>query len=273
MKRLLSAIALAAMSLSFAAHADTALPKALSMPLQNGMKIEKSFPAASGLTGWVLSPEDKKGGQPSIVYTTADGNLLIAGLLVDASGANLSQQYSDAQLPKTDLSAALAKLEKSTYVVEGAKNPKQIVYAFSDPNCPFCNLMWKAVRPYEAEGLQMRWVQVAFLRPDSAGKAAALLEAKDKDAAMMSNETNFDFQHEEGGIKPVEVSPTVKAQLAANAALMQEMGFTGTPAMVYKDAKTGQVVSKPGMPHPSELGSDFGLPSVPVTDPMLARFK
>jgi thiol:disulfide interchange protein DsbG len=273
MKRMIGALALSAMTFAGMAHADIAIPKALNMPLQNGMKIDKSFPAAAGLTGWVISPADKsKGGQSSIVYTSADGNYLIAGLLVDSTGVNLTAQYTDAQIPKVDLSGMLAKLEKSAYVIEGAKNPKQIVYVFSDPNCPFCDLTWKALQPYEAEGLQVRWIQVAFLRPDSAGKAAALLQAKDAEAAMKANELNFNFPDEEGGIAPVQVSSQMQAALNANAELMREFGFTGTPAMVYKSPTTGQVVAKPGMPRPSTLGDEFGLPAVPVTDPMLARF-
>ena len=269
-KMVVSAVALAASVLAFSAQAET--PKALDMPLKNGMKIDKSFPVSPSLNGWVISPTN--GSQPpSIVYTTADGNYLLAGILVDASGQNLTQQFSETQIPKPDYSPLFAKLEKSAYVAEGAKNPKQIIYAFMDPNCIFCHLMWKEVQPYEQEGLQVRWVQVGFLKPDSAGKAAALLESKDAEALLKTNETKYDEPHEEGGIAPAtNLSPAVQAKLKANAQLMQDFGFSGTPAMVYKD-KFGKVQTKPGLPRLSTLPDLFGLPAVPNADPELARFK
>jgi thiol:disulfide interchange protein DsbG len=271
-KMVISAVALAASVLALSANADSATPKALEMPLKNGMKIDKSFPVSNSLNGWVLSPTN--GSQPpSIVYTTADGNYLLAGILVDANGQNLTQQFSETQIPKPDYAPLFSKLEKSGYVAEGAKNPKQIIYAFMDPNCIFCHLMWKAVQPYEQEGLQVRWVQVGFLKPDSAGKAAALLESKDAEALLKTNETKYDEPHEEGGMAPLpKVSDATQAKLAANAKLMQEFGFSGTPAIVYKD-KAGKVQAKPGMPRLSTLPDMFGLPAVPNTDAELDRFK
>jgi thiol:disulfide interchange protein DsbG len=268
-KLVVSAVALAASVLAFSAQADTAIPKALEMPLKNGMKIDKSFPVSASLNGWVMSPA--KGGQPSIVYTTADGNFLFAGILVDQNGQNLTAQFSETQIPKPEYGPLFSKLEKSGYVAEGAKNPKQIIYAFMDPNCIFCHLMWKAVQPYEQEGLQVRWVQVGFLKPDSAGKAAALLESKDAEALLKTNETKYDAPHEEGGIPPVTVSAAMQAKLKENAQLMQDFGFTGTPAMVYKD-KNGKVQAKAGMPRLSTLPDIFGLPAVQNKDPELARF-
>jgi len=262
---------MASMALVSNAYADPEVPKALDLALKSGMKIDKTFAAADGLTGWVLSTADRTKA-PSIVYTTADGNYLFAGALIDSTGANLTNEYAQAQIPKPDHTGLFAKLDKTAYVAEGSKNPKRIVYAFSDPNCPFCDLMWRAVQPYEQEGLQVRWIQVGFLRPDSAGKAAALLQAKDAESAMKVNETNFDFPGEEGGIAAIPVTPAMQASLKANEALMQEFGFSGTPAMVYKDVKTGEVKTNAGMPRPSTLSEEFGLPAVPVTDPMLTRF-
>lgn len=49
------------------------------------------------------------------------------------------------------------------------------------PNCPFRNLFWKQARPWvEAGDVQLRHVMVGMLRPDSAGKSAALLAAEDQ---------------------------------------------------------------------------------------------
>jgi thiol:disulfide interchange protein DsbG len=164
------------------------------------------------------------------------------------------------------------KLAHSAYVVEGSAHPRQIVYAFSDPNCPYCSLMWRALQPYEQEGLQVRWVQLAVLAPDSAGKAATLLQSPEGGVAMKANEEHFDYSTGAGSIMPTTVTPVIRAELKNNLVLMQQMGLFGTPAMVFQDSQTGKVEVKSGMPRPSALGSLLGLPSVPVTDPLLAHF-
>lgn len=55
--------------------AATSYPKPLEPAIKAGVTVVKSFPAASSLTGWVLS----QGGRYSIVYTTADNKTLLAG--------------------------------------------------------------------------------------------------------------------------------------------------------------------------------------------------
>ncbi|MBR7914641.1 hypothetical protein KDX16_02130 [Burkholderia vietnamiensis] len=45
------------------------------------------------------------------------------------------------------------------------------------------HLLWKALQPYENAGLQVRLIPIGFLRNDSTGKAAALLDSKEKSHA------------------------------------------------------------------------------------------
>lgn len=264
-------LAILAATLSFGAIAETeaqptAIPKALQMAVRGGVKVDKSFPAVAGLTGWVLTQPD---GQSTVVYSTADGKYVLAGALVDETGKNLTASYTEAQVPRPDFS----RIEKSAYFVEGAAKPKAIVYAFMDPNCIFCHLEWKALQPYEKVGLQVRWVPVAFLKPDSAGKAAALLESKQPAALVNQLQTKFDVAHESGGITPLTtISKATNDKIKANTELMRAFGFNGTPAMVYKDA-AGKVQYHPGMVRLSELPGMFNLPAQPNNDPELVRFQ
>ena len=78
----------------------------------------------------------------------------------------------------------------NTWIADGAAGEApRVIYMFSDPNCPFCNMFWKQARPWvEAGDVQLRHVMVGMLRPDSAGKAAALLAAKDPEAALNEHE-------------------------------------------------------------------------------------
>lgn len=270
MKKLILAAGLVAlMSSAFAATKTT--PKILDTPLKQGMKVVNTFDAVNNMHGWVLQKE----GKTVIAYTTADDKYMIVGALLDDTGKNLTASYADKYTPVPDYTALYKQLEKSAYFAEGAKGKdvKSVMYAFLDPNCIFCHFAWKSLQPYQKVGLQVRWVPVGFLKADSAGKAAALLEAKNPDEAMAQNENGFVEATESGGIPAVAaISPATSKKLEANAQLMASFGFGGTPAVVYKD-KSGKVVVKPGMSRLSELPGMTGLPEQPQPDPDLARFK
>jgi thiol:disulfide interchange protein DsbG len=248
---------------------DQPLPLALANVVKAGLKIEKSFPAVSGLTGYVLNRD----GEYSIVYATPDKKTLINGMLINAEGKNLSPDYADQYIPKPDLDGLWASAEKAPVVITGAKGAavKSVVYAFLDPNCSFCHWAWKAFQPYQAVGLQVRWIPVAFLNATSAQKAAAMMQAEDPTAVLDKHETNYN----KGGIdiQGVVVSDATRAKLDANSKLMREFGFNGTPALIYKDPKTGKVLSKNGMPRLSELPGITNLPEQPNTDDELKRFQ
>lgn len=241
--------------------ASAALPVPLQLAIQGGLKVEKNFQAAGGLKGWVLSEGP---GRNMVVYTTEDGEVAIAGTMLDAKGQNLTAKYIEQYAPKVDYSKAWPRLESSAYIAEGAKGKavKSVIYAFEDANCGYCHLAWKALQPYEKAGLQVRWIPVAFLGKDSANKAAAVMTAKDPAVAMAEMHANYGKQSD---ANTTPVSPEIKAKLDANAKLMNELGFRGTPAILYKD-KTGKVVAQDGMPKPNMLPVITGLPAQPAAE-------
>ncbi len=273
MKKTLFALAVALAA--SAASAQTTAPKeaVLQLPapvqiaVQGGLKVEKKFEAEGGLTGWILSQGP---GKNIVVFTSADGQVAISGTMLNAKGENLTRQYLEQYGPKIDYEKAWPKLEKSAWVAEGAKGDaaKSVVYAFLDPNCTYCHLAWKAFQPYMKAGLQVRWIPVAFLRPDSVNKAGELLDAKDADAVMDAQQAAFG---KTGKVAAAPSAPT-RSKVEANGKLMSELGFGGTPAILYKDA-SGKVKVVDGMPRLSQLPGITGLPEQQVTDPELARFR
>lgn len=248
------------------AKVEGKIPLSLQLALQGGMKIEKQFKAAGGMTGWILSEAP---GKNVVAYTTPDGEALIAGTMLNQAGQNLTEQYLEKYGTKIDYDKFWAKLEASSYVAEGAKGAdvKSTLYVFKDPNCSYCHLAWRALQPYEKVGLQVRWIPVAFLAQDSAAKAAVLLTAKDPDAAVAELHANYGKK-----TTPPVPSAQVKARVDANTKLMAEMGFKGTPATLYKDA-AGKVIAVDGMPRLSQLPKMTGLPEQANSDPDLARFR
>jgi thiol:disulfide interchange protein DsbG len=247
------------------------MPKALSKALHDGLKLEKSFHAAGGMNGFIVSSSP---GKNMVVYSPPDNSVLIAGKMVDENGNDLSERYLDQYGPKADYSQFQKRIETAPAVVENSRGAaaKSTIYVILDPNCIYCHLVWKALRPYQAAGLQIHWIPVAFQQPSSAGKAAALFESANAAALLQKGEMSYVEENESLGIDEVPVSAASRAKLNANATLMADMGFRGTPTILYKD-KSGTFTAAQGMPRLSKLPEITGLPEQSITDAELQRFR
>lgn len=273
MKITRSAVALAVLSLLGVgiASADvpaSSLPSVMGRITQAGVKVTKEFKAIGGLNGWVLM----HGTQPAIAYTTPDGNALLFGALVGASGQNMTASYMAKYAPKPNVTKLIPDLKQSDYIVLGNPKSKHILYTFEDPNCIFCHLTDIELAPYIKAGLQVRLVPVGFLKKSSAGKAAAIIQSANPAKAWMADEAGFNEAQEEGAATPIAhpKASTVKA-LESNMKLMQKFGFNGTPGIVYEVA--GKWMTLNGMPQESQLPTMTGLPLQKETNPQLTRFQ
>lgn len=247
------------------------LPVPISMMKIAGLKVENSFPAAGGMTGWILSKGDV--GKPMLAFTPADGSAIIVGAnIISAEGENLGEKYIKQYAPAPDLSGLYNSVEKSSWVATGATGSKvkSSIYVFFDPNCGYCHLTWKALQPYEDAGLQVRWVIVGILGQSSVTKASYILGSEDKTAALNLLMANKDWRPSKADEATVKAG---SSKVDANTALMSKSGFGGTPAIVYKDsAKVAKAVS--GFPDISDLPEITGLPAQKQTDPaILSRMK
>src|SRR3954470_23241109 len=120
-----------------------------------------------------------------------------------------------------ELPALFATLQKADAVVEGPAAAKRTLYVFFDANCWYCHLTWKALQAYERAGLQVRWVPVAYQKDSSVGRAAAIMQARDRAAAMRENETGYRVESYDGAIAPAAAPKALAAQFDANTKLMQ----------------------------------------------------
>jgi len=92
-------------------------------------------------------------------------------------------------------------LTHTHYIQEGSKGP--IIYDFYDPNCPYCHEIYTWLQnPIHNKQIQVRFITVGFLTPSSAGKAAAILSAKDPLAALKLNENKFSTKGVQKGHRP-----------------------------------------------------------------------
>ncbi len=219
-----------------------------------GVKIDARFSVPGGLHGYAATmPNGKRG----VFFTTGDGKLLIFGNLVTAQGKNLTQEYLNAYVQNPINKQYFSHLEKTHWIAEGSKHPKRIIYAFVDPNCPYCHQFWQAARKAYPKGLQVRYIVVAILGSSSVNKAAAILGAKNPAAALEKNERGF--KHHSGAIKPATHIPDgIHRIIAEHNELMSKFGMDGTPGLVWKDNE-GKVQTSNGLPPNPALQEIFGL--------------
>jgi thiol:disulfide interchange protein DsbG len=236
--------------------APTATPPVLKFLERQGLEVDTTFSAPGGLTGYVgTTPQ----GQKIVFYVPPDGSVALFGVMVDAYGRNLSQAFVHRFVQAPQFHQYYAELEKSAWIAEGDPHPQRVVYAFVDPNCPYCWSFWKEAHQAYSRGVQVRYVMVGVLGGSSPGKAAAILAAKDPGRAFAENESGF--RNHSGAIKPASaISDAVHKQLSEHQSLMQRFGFDGTPGLVWK-TESGDIETANGMPPPEQLAAIFGMPA------------
>lgn len=234
-------------------------PAALQYLLKQGLKVHTHFSTPGDMTGYIGTIP---GGKKVVFYIPEDGSVAIFGTMLNADGRNLSKLYLT-QYKRGPLAAKnYKKLKNTHWIAMGDMTPERIVYAFIDPNCPYCWHLWTTARKYYDQGLQMRYIVVAILGQSSLNKAAAILAADNPKHALKVNETGF--ENHSGAIEPMEKIPDdLRAKIVANNELMLQFGFNGTPAMVWKNDK-GAVMTQNGLLPERYLKVAFGVAESPT---------
>jgi len=229
---------------------------ALEMLKARGYEIGTSFDAGHGLKGWVVS----RGGQANVVYTT-DGGVVLIGALVNGQGEDLTAGFLDKYTSSPGLKQGFLDLQKLPAITVGTSSgaSTRSVWIVFDPNCPYCSLTYRTLKQYANGQIQFKWVPVAYLRPDSAGRAEAILASADPAKALDQNETGFDAATHQGGVTPAAtVSQTVKSDLSRADASMHLMGLDQVPAILWTD-DAGHLHHYIGLPPPDALLSMVGI--------------
>lgn len=274
-RQLLTAIALSVAALG--AHAKTeslkpytgTLPPALQYAkTAGGLEVFKKFSAAGGMDGWVV--QDKASGKHVIVYSSKDGEALIAGMMLDRNGKNLSAAYAEGHIPAPDYSEALADFTTgAANVVVGNPKAKAEVVVLFDANCGYCKVMHKLIAPsVDAGDVKVRYVPVAILGADSDIKGAGILAAKNPREAL---------DGAVAGRMDTSTDKSLLEKVRANTNLMKKHGFNGTPVVLYQTKVKGEdtVFVANGVPDMTELFSRLGLSGQVdklKQDPSLGRF-
>lgn len=155
----------------------------------------------------------------------------------------------------TATDAILAALPKATSVADG--HGKRTIYVFFDPNCPACHMLWRNLRTLIApHDLQVRWVPVAVVNATSPGKAAAILEAPDPQAALRENEERYTAEAYAGGIAEQIPSDETMRRVRTNERLLNKLDIPVVPTMLFR-GKDGRAVLIQGALSPLALRKVF----------------
>nr|WP_315405777.1 thiol:disulfide interchange protein DsbG [uncultured Pseudomonas sp.] len=227
------------------------LPKAVQQIEAKGAKVTGSFDAPNGLKGYAAQFQNRG----VALYLTPDGKHVLVGSLFDEQGQDLSEAPLEKPVYAPMAKQVWAKLDKTAWIADGKADAPRVVYLFSDPNCPYCNMFWQQARPWVDSGkVQLRHIMVGIIRADSPAKSAALLASADPQKALQAHES----AGKASTLKPLAKIPAqVQAKLDANLALMEELGLSATPAIFYLDDK-GQLQTQQGAPRPEMLGKILG---------------
>jgi len=232
------------------------------------LEVFKKFEAAEGLDGWVV--KDKASGKPVVIYTTKDGSKMLAGMMIDQSGKNLTAEYTETHVPPPDYGPAYTDFTQAPSVLVGSEKAKAEITVAFDANCGFCKLIHKMVKPsIEAGELRVRYVPVAILGQDSDVKAAGILASADPLAEIDKAATG----------RPLITSSdkALLAKVTGNTGLMRKHGFNGTPTVLYKGQHGGDetIFIANGVPNMMELFERLGIDGQVdklKADPSLVRY-
>ncbi len=221
------------------------------------MKVIREFKGPSNLIGLVI----EQGGEYSIMFATPDKKTLIAGILMDVRGNNLTADYAMNEIPKQSAkNTSIQQLSKASIIKTGAIKPKVSIYAVFRPTCSMCHMFYRLSKQYD--GLEIKWIPIA-INEDEAKVIDTIFTAQDKSKALIQwFETGTTLQN-----ASVENGNKISAD---NTALLKEYNVVATPTLIYT-GKDGNVYSKGGLPKLKEFNAITGIVPKPITDTQLKQ--
>lgn len=222
--RLFAALSLLFLGVSVhAADADPQLEQARAKVAEMFDSIEPRHVNPSPVDGWYTV---QKGS--IVAYISADGRYLLQGDLIDLDEqVNLSEQSrSDS---RRELVSALTDDEA---IMFSPAETKHAVTVFTDVDCTYCRKLHGEIDEYMSHGIAVRYVLYPRNGPASRAWSTSedVLCARDQGKALTAAKLDREFQ----------TSKCDAAMLTKHYTLGQDIGLSGTPAIVLED---GSIIS------------------------------
>ena len=174
----------------------------------------------SPIDGWYMI---QKGSV--LAYISKDGRYLLQGDLID-----LENQVNLSEESRTDARRDLmAQLDDSEVIVFSPDDVKYTVSVFTDVDCTYCRRLHSQIEQYMANGIEVRYLLYPRGGPASAAwnTSEAVWCAKDRGEALTLAKLDREFDSAKCDASIVQ----------QHYVLGQEVGLSGTPAIVLEDGE------------------------------------
>jgi thiol:disulfide interchange protein DsbC len=158
-----------------------------------------------------------------VVYVSADGKYFLAGDLI-----NMETRENLSDVAKQSVRKGILDRQDNKPVVFKAKNEKHVLKVFTDIDCPYCAKLHREVPQLNEKGITIEYLMFprAGLKSASFTKAVSMWCADDNKQAMTDAKER----------KPI-ASKSCDSPIADQYNLGQEVGVTGTPALITSTGK------------------------------------
>ncbi len=187
------------------------------------------------------------------VYASSDGEFVVLGKmlqLVDGGFVDLMEKQLEPR--RAELIATVKPEDMIIFAPEG-QDTKAVINVFTDVDCYYCQKLHSGIADMNKLGIEVRYLAFprAGIGSESYNKIASAWCAKDPQDALTRLKNRQSI--------PTNVCP--ENPVAEQYRLGQEMGVTGTPAMITSDGRL-----MPGYMPPLQLARALGI----TVDPKLA---
>jgi hypothetical protein len=226
-------------ALPLVSHASDAVPPALQKFVNDrgGGEFLSRFPVAEGIEGHVVRTPS---GDRQLVYTLAEGRLVMMGTLFDSLGASITEAHFRDQV--FDARGAWARVGREIPVIKFPKAAPDVI-GFFEPHCGACSA---AMDQMEKDGITVNWVGLSFLSEDSPRVLAGILDARKPWEAMTSALRARGPAGMKSWISEHPASDKTLARVTNELALadsvMKQAGVRGTPTFLIKKGDVVETV-------------------------------
>ena len=156
-----------------------------------------------------------------VVYVTGEGRYLLQGSIFDIANRTDLTEASRAKV-RADALAAV----KTGRIVFAPENPKYRLTVFTDIDCGFCRRMHEHVEEYNRDGIAIEYLFFprAGIGSESFQKAVSVYCSADQQKAMTDAKAGVSIDRKD-----------CANPIAEQFNLSQQIGITGTPAVITED--------------------------------------
>ena len=183
----------------------------------------------------IIEPEDINGSPVDgwytiqkgsvVAYISDDGRYMMQGDLID-----LDQNVNLSEEARTDARRDLiSSVDEAQFITFSPEEPKYSVAIFTDVDCTYCRRLHQQIDDYLEQGIEVRYL--LYPRNGPASRAWSTSEAvwcsTDRQAALTNAKLG----------QTVEATKCDASTVQTHYALGQEVGLSGTPAIVLEDGE------------------------------------